>query len=330
MNSRNTVIVGALFRTAAAALLLIASPHAVLAQSYPDKPIRFIVPFGPGGPGDAIGRMIGKKLTESLGQPVVIDNRSGATTIIGTELAAKAPPDGYTLLLISTTHAVNPSLFQKLPYDPIKDFAPVTLIASTPFMLGVHPSVAAKSVPELVALARSKPGQLNYGSSGNGSSIHLTTELLKTAAKIEMTHVPYKGSGPAFIDLLGGQIQVLFSSTVSSLPHVKSGKVRGLAITSLKRAPALPTMPTVAESYPGFESSSWFGLLVPAKTPKGVIDRLLAETRAALKSSDLNQALLSQGAEPGGDAPSEFAAYFQSEIRKWAAVIKTAGIKLDP
>ena len=313
----------------ACAMLVISLPLVSAAQSYPHKPVRFIVPFGPGGPGDAIGRMLSRKLTESLGQSVVVDNRSGATTIVGTQIAAESPPDGYTLLLISTTHAVNPSLFKKLPYDPIKDFAPVTLITSTPFMLVVHPSVAAHSVTELVALARSKPGQLNYGSSGNGSSIHLTTELLKTAAKIDMTHVPYKGSGPAFIDLIGGQVQLLFSSTVSSLPHVKSGKVRGLAITSLKRAPSLPAMPTVAESYPGFESSSWFGMLVPAKTPKPILDRLLADTRAALKSPEVNQALVSQGAEPVGNSPAEFAAYFQSEIKKWGRVIESAAIKLD-
>ena len=310
-------------------LLLATLPGVATAQAYPHKPIRFIVPFGAGGPGDAIGRMIGRPLTESLGQPVVIDNRSGATTIIGTEIAAKSPPDGHTILLISTTHAVNPSLFQKLPYDPIKDFAPVTLITTTPFMLGIHPSVAASSVSEFVAIARSKPGSLNYGSSGAGSSIHLTTELLKSAANIQMTHVPYKGSGPAFIELIAGQIQMLFSSTVSSMPHVKSGKVRGLAITSLKRASALPEIPTIAESYPGFESSSWFGMLVPARTPKPVIDRLLADTRAALNSPNVNQALLSQGAEPGGQSPAEFGAYFQSEIKKWARVIKSAGIKLD-
>lgn len=304
-------------------------PSMAPAQTYPQKPVRLVVPFGVGGPGDAIGRMLGRQLTDSLGQPVVIDNRSGATTIIGTELVAKSPPDGHTLLLISTTHAVNPSLFPKLPYDPIRDFAPVTLITATPFMLGIHPSVAANSVADLVNIARGKPGSLNYGSSGAGSSIHLTTELLKTAANIQMTHVPYKGSGPAFIDLIGGQIQVLFSSTVSTLPHVKSGKVRGLAITSLKRARALPDMPTVAESYPGFESSSWFGLLAPAKTPQTVINRLLQDTRAALKSPDVNQALLSQGAEPGGSSPAEFGAYFQAEIDKWAKVIKSAGIRMD-
>ena len=304
-------------------------PFAVGGQSYPTKPVRLIVPFGAGGPGDAIGRMIGKQLTESFGQPVVIDNRSGATTIIGTEIAAKSPPDGHTLLLISTTHAVNPSLFKKLPYDPIKDFAPITLITATPFMLGVHPSVPTSSLAELIALARNKPGTLNYGSSGAGSSIHLTTELLKAAANIQLTHVPYKGSGPAFIDLIGGQIQLLFSSTVSTLPHVKSGKVRGLAITSLKRAVALPDIPTIAETYAGFESSSWFGLLTPAKTPPTVIDRLLKDTRTALKSNEVNQALRSQGAEPGGLSSAEFGTYFQAEIKKWAGVVKSAGIQLD-
>ncbi len=297
-------------------------------QAYPTKPIRLIVPFGVGGPGDTIGRLLGRQLTESLGQPVVIDNRSGATTIIGTELAAKSPAEGHTLLLISTTHAVNPSLFPKLPYDPVRDFAPITLITATPFMLAVHPSVAANSVAELVTLARGKPGTLNYGSSGAGSSIHLTTELFKSAANIQLTHVPYKGSGPAFIDLIGGQIQLLFSSTVSTLPHVKSGKVRGLAITSLKRASALPDVATLAETYPGFESSSWFGLLAPARTPAPVMERLLKETRAALKSAEMQQALVSQGAEPGGASSQAFAAYFQAEIGKWARVVKTAGIQL--
>ena len=299
------------------------------AQNFPHKPIRLIVPFGVGGPGDAIGRMLGKQLTETLGYPVVIDNRSGATTIIGTEIAAKSPPDGHTLLLISTTHAVNPSLFPKLPYDPIKDFAPVTLVTATPFMLTVHPSVAAHNVAEFVTLGRGQGRSLNYGSSGAGSSIHLTTELLKAAANMPMTHVPYKGSGPAFIDLMAGHIQVLFSSTVSSMPHVKTGKVRGLAITSLKRAAALPDIPTISETYAGFESSSWFGLLAPAKTPKAVVDRLLTDTRAALKSAEMRQALLSQGAEPGGLTSAEFTSYFQTEIRKWAGVVKSAGVRLE-
>ena len=312
-----------------AAALVATSALAASTPPYPTKPIRFIVPFGVGGPGDALGRLVGKKLTESLGQSVVIDNRAGATTIIGTEMAAQSPPDGYTLLLISTTHAVNQTLFPKLPYHPLRDFAPITLIAATPFMLVVHPSVAARTVPELIALARAKPGQLTYGSSGNGSSIHLTTELLNMAAKTQMIHVPYKGSGPAFIDLIGGQINLLFSSTVSSLPHVKTGKVRGLAVTSAKRVAALPSIPTIAEYYAGFESSSWFGMLVPAKTPRHIVERLLAETRAALKSPDMNETLISQGAEPGGNSPVEFGAFFAAEIKKWGDVVKVAGIKLE-
>lgn len=313
----------------ALAVLALGTGPASAAENYPAKPIRFIVPFGAGGPGDAIGPMVGQKLSEGFGQPELIDNRGGASTIIGTELAVKAPPDGHTLLLISTTHAVNPSLFKKLPYDPIKDLQPVTMIADTPFMLVVHPSLPVRSVAQLVDLARSKPGQLNYGSSGNGSSIHLTSELLKLAAKIDMRHVPYKGSGPAFTDLIGGHIQVLFSSSVSSLPHVKSGKVRGLALTSAKRVAALPEMPTLAETYPAFEASSWFGMMLPVGTPEAIVERLLKELRAVLRSPEVNRTLTSQGAEPGGNSPAEFGAFYRSEIKKWAAVIVNAGIRLD-
>ncbi len=301
----------------------------IAADVFPSKPIRFIVPFGAGGPGDAIGRLVGKKMSEGLGQTVVVDNRSGATTIIGTELAAKSVPDGYTMLLISTTHTVNPSLFTKLPYDPLKDLIPVTLLMDTPFALVVHPSVQATTVAELVALAKKSPGKLNYGSSGNGSSIHLTTELLMSAANINMNHVPYKGSGPAFTDLIGGHIQLLFSSTVSALPHVKSGKLRSIAVTSAKRAPALPDLPALAETYPGFESSSWFGLMLPAKTPKPIVDRIYKEAVAAVKSPDVNQALVSQGATPGGNSQSAFSAFYLAEMKKWAGVIKKSGIKLD-
>lgn len=311
------------------ALLTLEGGTAWATDAYPAKPIRFIVPFGAGGPGDAIGRMVGQKLSEGLGQPVIVDNRSGASTIIGTALAVKAPPDGHTLLLISTTHAVNPSLFKKLPYDPTRDLQSVTMLADTPFMLVVHPSVPARSVAALVELARSKPGQLNYGSSGNGSSIHLATELLKMAAKVDIRHVPYKGSGPAFTDLIGDHIQILFSSSVSSLPHVKSGKVRGLALTSAKRVAALPDMPTLAETYPGFDASSWFGMMVPAGAPESIVDRLLQDTRAALRSPEVNRTLTSQGAEPGGNTPAEFGAFYRSEIKKWAGVIDDAEIRLD-
>lgn len=298
------------------------------AADYPAKPIRFIVPLSPGGPADAIARLVGKKLTESMGQPVVIDNRAGASTIIGTQIAAVSPPDGYTLLMVTTTHTVNPSVFRELAYDPIKDFTPVTMTASAPFLLAVNPSVAARSLGEFVALARSKPGELNFASSGRGSSIHLTTELFMAAAKIEMAHVPYKGAGPAFIDVVAGHVQVLFSSTVSSLAYVRSGKLRGLAVTSLKRIAAAPDVPTVAESgFPGFESSSWNGVMLPARTPQPIINRLNREIVAAVKTSEISAALASQGAQPGGNSAREFGAYFQSEMTKWAAVIRRANIK---
>jgi tripartite-type tricarboxylate transporter receptor subunit TctC len=301
---------------------------ATSAADYPVKPIRFIVPLSPGGPADTVARLVGKKLTESMRQPVVIDNRAGASTIIGTQIAAVSPPDGYTLLMITTTHTVNPSVFRELAYDPIKDFAPVTMTASAPFLLVVHPNVAAHSLGEFVALARSKPGALNFASSGRGSSIHLTTELFMMAAKIEMTHVPYKGAGPAFIDLVAGHVQVLFSSTISSLAYVQSGKLRGLAVTSLKRIAAAPGVPTVAESgFPGFESSSWNGVMLPARTPQPIIDRLNRDIAAAVKTPEIIAALASQGAEPGGNSAQEFGAYFKSEMKKWAAVIRRANIQ---
>jgi tripartite-type tricarboxylate transporter receptor subunit TctC len=327
--ARRTITAASVHAILSMMLLTLPVGTAAAADTYPSKPIRFIVPFGAGGPGDAIGRMVGQKLGEGLGQTVIIDNRSGASTIIGTELAAKSPPDGHTLLLISTTHAVNPSLFKKLPYDPIRDLQPVTMLADTPFMLVIHPSLPARSVAELVKLARSRPGQLNYGSSGNGSSIHLATELFKMAAKVDMGHVPYKGSGPAFADLIGGHIQVLFSSSVSSLPHVNSGKVRGLGLTSARRVAALPDTPTLSETFPGFEASSWFGMMVPAGTPDPIVERLLRESRTALRSPDVNRTLTGQGAAPGGNAPAEFGAFYRSEIRKWAAVIANAGVRLD-
>lgn len=303
---------------------------AAAGAEYPGKPIRFVVPLSAGGPADAVARLIGRKLTESMGQSVVVDNRAGASTIIGTEIVANSPPDGYTMLMITTTHSVNPSVFKKLPYDPVKDFAPVTLVEAAPFMLVVHPSVAASSIGDLIALARSKPGQINYASAGNGSSQHLTTELLRTAAKIDLVHVPYKGAGPAFIDLVAGHVQIMFSSTVSSLPYVHNKQLRGLAVTSLKRIAAAPSIPSIAESgFPGFESSSWVGVMLPVRTPQPVIDKLNREIVASLKAADVSAALASMGAEPGGNTPVEFGAYFQSEIRKWAAVIRNAGIRLD-
>ena len=302
----------------------------VVDAAYPEKPIRFVVPYGAGGPGDAVARLVGTGLAKRLGQSVVIDGRPGASTIVGTEIVAKAPPDGYSILTISTTHAVNPAIYKKLPYDPIRDFAPVTLMVATPFVLCVNPKVPANSVRELVALAKTKPQGLAYGSGGTGSSLHLTAELFSSQAGIRMLHVPYKGAGPAFIDLIGGQVQIVFSSTVSSLPHVKSGQVRALAVTSLKRASAAPDVPTLAESgFPGFESSSWFGVLAPAKTPAEIVLKLQQEIAQVLKTPEVREVLTNLGAEPSGMSPDEFGKYFRAEIAKWGKVVRDANIVAD-
>ena len=314
-------------KTVIAALVVSFATTAVAQAAYPDKPIRFVVPYGAGGPGDSVSRLIGAGLTKRMGQQVIIDLRPGASTIVGTEIVAKAPADGYSILTISTTHAVNPALYKKLPYDPLRDFSPVTLMVATPFMLCVNPKVPANSVKELVALAKSKPDLLAYGSGGTGSSLHLTAELFKGQAGIRMLHVPYKGAGPAFIDLIGGQVQVVFSSTVSSLPHVKSGQVRVLAVTSLKRVSAAQDVPTLAESgFPGFESSSWFGVLAPAKTPPDIVARLQREIAETLKTAEVGEVLANLGGEPGGMPSAEFAAYFRAEIVKWGKVVRDANI----
>jgi len=298
--------------------------------AYPEKPIRFVVPYSAGGPTETLARLVGKGLTNSLGRSVVIDLRPGASTIIGTEIVAKAPADGYSIVAVSTTHTVNPALFKKLPYDPIRDFAPVTLMAATPFMLCTNSAVPARSVQELISLAKAKPGELAFGSGGSGSSLHLTAEFFNGLARIKMVHVPYKGAGPAFIDLVAGQVQVLFSSSVSSLPYVKSGRVRVLAVTSLKRSAAAPDVPTVAESgFPGFESSSWFGVMAPAKTAKPIVLRLQQEIGAVLKSPDVRDTLASLGAEPGGMPSVEFGNYFKAEMVKWGKVVRDAGIVAD-
>jgi tripartite-type tricarboxylate transporter receptor subunit TctC len=271
-----------------------------------------------------------RKLTDRFGQPFVVDNRAGGSTIIGTEIVAHAIADGHTLLTVTTTHSINPSVFKKLPYDPIRDFAPVTLIEAAPFMLVVHPSVAATSIKQFITLARNKPGQINYASSGNGSSQHLTTELFSTAAKINLLHVPYKGAGPGFLDLVSGQVQATFTSTVSAMHYLDNGQLRGLAVTSPKRLAIALTIPTVAESgFAGFESSSWVGMMAPAGTPSSVINLLQREVVATLGAKDIAELLASMGADPRGDSPAEFSAYFQSEMRKWAGVIKSTGLKIE-
>ena len=298
------------------------------AQTYPIRPIRMIVAYPPGGGTDIVGRLMAQKLGENLGQTVVVDNRGGATGNIGTELAARATPDGYTLLMGNVApNAINVSLFKKLPFDPVKDFAPVSLVAVTPNILVVPPSFPVKTVKDLIALAKSKPGALNFPSAGIGSSSHLAGEMLKSMAGIDMVHVPYKGGGPALIALLSGQVQLMFATLPAAMPHVKSGKLRPVAVTTAHRSLALPELPTIAESgVPGYEAATWYGLLAPAGTPKAIVGRLHAEIVKIL-ATDTRQQLVAQGFEPVGNTPAEFAAYIKSEITKWGKVIRDAGIK---
>ncbi len=300
------------------------------AETYPTRPIRFIVPFPPGGGNDTMARTVGYKLSDALGQQVVIDNRAGAGGVIGAETAAHSLPDGYTLFLGGVgSHGVNPNLNPKLPYDPIKDFAPISLIGSAPLLLAVHPSVQAKTVKELVQLAKAKPGALNFASNGNGSSSHLAAEMFKMMTATSMTHVPYKGLSPALNDLLSGQVQLMFSSTVAILPQVKSGKLRPLALTGAKRSSALPEVPTVAEAgVPGYVTSSWYGVLAPAGTPKPVIDRLSREIIKIVQMPEVRERLAGEGAEPVGSTPAEFAAHIKAELARWSKVIKQANITM--
>jgi tripartite-type tricarboxylate transporter receptor subunit TctC len=297
---------------------------------YPSKPLRFILPFPPGGGTDTLGRVIGQKLGELLGQQVVMDNRPGAGANLGAEIAAKSPPDGYTIFMGNVAHTINASLYSKLNYDLVKDFATVTMLASTPNILVVHPSLPAKSVKELVALAKARPGQLDYASSGGGSSSHLAAELFNNMAGVKMTHVPYKGGGPAVVALISGQVSVGFATTPSVMPHVKSNKLRGLAVTSARRLPLAPDLQTISEAgVSGYEAVTWYGLLVPAGTPKEVITRLHAEAVKTLGLPDIRKRLDASGFEAIGNTPEEYAAYTRNEIDKWAKVIKASGARAD-
>ncbi|MEA3156749.1 MAG: hypothetical protein QOK44_4338 [Betaproteobacteria bacterium] len=298
------------------------------AQTYPSKPIRFIVPFPPGGGNDTMARAFGQKMSEGFAQPVVIDNRPGAGGNIGAETAARALPDGYTVFLGGVgSHGINPNLQAKLPYDPIKDFAPISLIASAPLVIVVPPSLPIKSVSDLVQLAKARPGELNYASSGSGTIAHLSAELLNSMAKIKLEHVPYKGTGPALTDLLAGRVQVMFNSAVSILPQVRSGKLRAVAMTAAKRSAAMPDLPTVAESgVPGYEAASWYGVLAPAATPRPIVQKLNSEIVRIARTPDVRERLAADGADPVGSSPEEFAAYIKRELARWARVIEQARI----
>jgi tripartite-type tricarboxylate transporter receptor subunit TctC len=316
---------------AVAVAVLIVISTAAYAQNYPSKPIRYIVPFPPGGGQDLVVRALAPRMTEALGQPVLVDNRPGAATMVGAELAAKSPPDGYTVFNGSnTTLSINPNLYSKVPYDPIKDFAPVTYIASLPNLLVVHPSLPVRTVKELAALARVKPGQLNFGSSGTGTPAQLAGVMFGDAAGVKLVHVPYRGSSQALTALISGETQIMFSSITSTLPFVKSGRMRAIAVTGAKRSLAAPELPTVAESgFPGFEAVTWYGLFVPAGTPAAIIARLNAEMVKILHAPDFRDWLVTQGADPVGGTPEELAAFVKSELNKYAKIVKASGMRPD-
>jgi tripartite-type tricarboxylate transporter receptor subunit TctC len=307
---------------------LLGSFDAAVAQPYPTKPVRLMVPFAPGGANDVVARIVAVRLSESLGQPVVVDNRGGAGGTIGADIVAKAPPDGHTLLIASMGLAVNAVLYPKLPYDTLKDLAPVTLVGEQPNIVVVHPAVAAKSMSELLALARAKSGQVSYGSGGIGSTSHLVTVLFLQTAKLDMLHIPYKGLGPAITDLLGGQVQLVISNVSTALPHVKAAKLRLLAVTTARRFYMFPDTPTVSESgVPGYESSGWYGMLVTGGTPPAIRAKLHRETTAVLNSAAIREQFGVQGLEPVPTTPEAFGKLLRNDIDKWAKVIKSSGAK---
>lgn len=318
------------YRIAYLAALCVVSGVAQAADTYPSRPIRMIVAYPPGGGTDQVGRVMADQLSQTLGQNVVVDNRGGATGNIGTELAARAVPDGYTLLMGNVApNAVNVSLFKKLGFDPVKDFAPVSLVAVTPNILVTNPSIPVKTVKELIAYAKAKPGALNFPSAGVGSSSHLAGEMLKSMTGISMVHIPFKGGGPALVAVIAGEVQIMFATMPAAMPHVKSGKVKPVAVTTAKRSQAMPDLPTIAESgVRGYEASTWYGLLAPARTPQAIVTRLHGDTVKIL-AGPTRQRLEVQGFEPEGGSPAEFTAYIKSEIIKWAKVIKDAGIPAE-
>ena len=314
-----------------ASAALIATAGGALAQGYPAKPVRMIVPFPAGGATDIVARLIAQKLTESWRVQVLVDNRGGAGGTIGSDLAAKSPPDGYTILMAtSSTHAIAPSLYTKLAYDPVRDFAPVTLVASATILLAVHPSLPTRNVKDLIALAKREPDALSFASSGNGGISHLIGEHFKSVAGIRMLHVPYKGDTPALIDLVSGQVQLMFGTAVSFLPYVKSGRLNALAVTNPKRSPIVPNVPTVAESgLPGFEALQWFGIFAPAGTPKDVVAKLNADIVKAARLPEVRERMTTLGADVVGNTPAEFAAFQKADTAKWAKVVKASGAKID-
>jgi tripartite-type tricarboxylate transporter receptor subunit TctC len=311
------------------ALMLLFGCAAMAAEQYPDRPVRLIVGFPPGGAADILGRMAAQQLTQRLHAQVVVDNRGGAGGLIATEIAARADPDGYTLLFTSIPQVINPHLYKKVSYDAIKDFAPVIQFVSVPLMMASGPALPAKSVKDVIAIARTKPGHVNYGSGGSGSSSHLAMELFRSMAAIDLVHVPYKGTGPMISDMLGGQLSLTIASAVPLTPQVKAGKLRGLGVTGPKRSPAFPDLPAIAETVPGYEVVNWFGIVAPARTPRPIVNRINSELNAALKSPELVKTLASQTAEAVGGTPDAFANVIKADYAKWAKVVKASGAQVD-
>ncbi len=321
-----------MFRRCALGVLSVmaAIAFAQASETYPNRPIRLIVPFAPGGGTDIAARGVAQRLTQALGQQVIVDNRPGAGTVIGTEIAARAAPDGYTLLECSTSLSITPSLRKKMPYNALRDFAPVTLIVSEPYLVVSHPGFAAKSIKDVIALAKTRPGQITFGSPGIGTGGHLAGELFKLLSGADITHVPYKGNGPALADLIGGQINLLFATILPAIPHVKTGKLNALAVSSAKRTSLLPDLPTVAEAgVPGYASGSWTGVLAPAGTPKDIVAKLNKVLVDGLRTPQMREWFAGGGAEPVGNTPAEFTDFIRSETAKWAKVIKSAQIQAD-
>ena len=308
----------------------VAGTTCAFAAAYPDKPVRMVVPFPPGGGTDVVARAIALKLTEQWGQSVVVDNRPGAASMVGTEMLARAVPDGYTLGFVSMSHTINPSIYKKLPFDPIADFSPVALAATAPNVLVVNPGVGAKSVAELVQIAKARPGKLNFPSSGNGGVSHLSMEMFRYAAGIDIVHVPYRGAGPALTALLANETQLMMATTPVALPQMKAGRLIALATTGLKRSLLAPEIPTVAEAgYPGFEADTWYGMLAPAKVPPALVNQANAAVTKMLTQADFKERLAHEGAQPAGGTPAQFATHIKSEIEKWAKIVRMAKVKIE-
>ena len=316
-------------RNLLAGLVLAALCGTAAAQNYPAKTVRMVVGYPPGGPTDVIARLVSQKLTQALGQQVIVDNRPGASGMIGAELTVRAVPDGYTLLMVPVTYAVTPSLFAKMTYDVEKDLAPVAQVAAAPFILVVHPTLPVKTVKDLITLDRRNPGQINFASASTGGMPHLAGELFNSMTGTKLVHIPYKGAAPATTDLISGQVTLMFNNMLSAMPQVKAGRLRAVAVTSTKRSAAAPELPTIAETVPGYEASGWYGAFAPAATPRDIINRLNTEMNRAMKMPDVIQRLAGDGVEAVGTTPEQFAAYLKQEVAKWGKVVKASGAKAD-